>query len=66
MEFSVVHYSADDANVLLSDYSLKKLKRDINRDLKLRNEWICAKKLSLNVSQTEINIFKPKNKNITK
>ena len=31
-----------------------------------QNEWIHASQLSLNVSETEITIFKPKNKNITK
>ena len=31
-----------------------------------QNEWIHARQFSLNVSETEITIFKPKNKNITK
>ena len=46
-------------------YSLKNLNKHISRDLELVNEWICANKLSLNV-KTEIIIFKPKNKYITK
>ena len=65
IQFSAVHHFADDTNLLLSDYSLKKLNKHVNRDLKFANEWICANKLSLNVSKTEIIIFKPKNKNIT-
>ena len=65
IQFSAVHHFADDTNVI-SDYSLKKLNKHINRDLKLANEWIRANKLSLNVSKTETIIFKPKNKNITK
>ena len=38
----------------------------MNRDLKLVAQWIRANKLSLNTSKTELVIFKPKNKIITK
>ena len=44
-EFSAVHLFADDKNLVLSDYSLKKLNKHINRELE--NECICANKLSL-------------------
>ena len=44
-EFSAVHLLADDKNLVLSDYSLKKLNKHINRELE--NECICANKLSL-------------------
>ena len=60
-----MQHFADDTN-LLSDYSLKKLSKHINSDLKLVNEWIRANKLLQNASKTEIIIFKPKNKNISK
>ena len=61
-----MHHFVDDTNHLLSDYSLKKPNKHINRDINLANEWIRANKLSLNVSKTEIIVFKRKNKNITK
>ena len=35
VEFSTVHHFADDTNFLLSQNSLKKLTKHINRDLKL-------------------------------
>ena len=38
IQFSTVHHFADDTNLLLSDYSLKKLNKHINRDLKCANE----------------------------
>ena len=66
IEFSPVHYFAYDTNLLLSGYSLKKLNKHINKDLKLANEWIGANKLSPNVSKTEIIILKPIYKDITK
>ena len=66
LEFSSVHHSADDTNPLLIDKSLKKINKHVNRDLKLTVDWIRTNKLSLNVSKTEIVLFKPKNKKITK
>ena len=65
IQFIAVQHFADNTN-LLSDYSFKKLSKHINSDLKLVNEWIRANKLLQNASKTEIIIFKPKNKNISK
>ena len=39
---------------------------EFNRDLKLTVFWIRANKLSLSASKTEIVLFKPRNKKITK
>ena len=64
--FSSVHHFVDDANLILTDKSMKKIKKHINRDLKLDAEWIRADRLSLNTSKTELLIFKSKNKIITK
>ena len=66
VEFSSVHHFADDTNLILTDKSMKKINKHINRDLKLVVQWIRANKLSLNTSKTELIIFKPKNKIITK
>ena len=65
-ESNFVHHFADDTNLLLIDKSLKKINKHINRDLKLTVDWIRANKLSLNASKTEIVLFKPRNKKITK
>ena len=64
VEFSTVHHFADDTNILLTEKSLKKMNRYINRDLKLVVEWIRANKLSLNTSKTELVIFKPRHKKL--
>ena len=66
VEFSSVHHFADDTNLILTDKSMKKINKHINRDLKLVVEWIRANRLSLNTSKTELVIFKSKNKIITK
>ena len=66
VEFSSVHHFADETNLILTDKSMKKINKHINRDLKLVVEWIRANRLSLNTSKTEFVIFKSKNKIITK
>ena len=66
VEFSSVHYFADDTNLILTDKSMKKINKHKNRDLKLVVQWIRANKLILNTGKTELVIFKPKNKIITK
>ena len=63
-EFNSVHHFADDTNLI--DKSLKKINKHINRDLNLTVDWIRANKLSLNASKTQIVLFKPRNKKITK
>ena len=52
----------DDTNLILTDKSMKKINKRINRDLELVVQWIKTNKLSLNTSKTELVIFKPKNK----
>ena len=45
---------------------MKKINRYINHDLKLRVHWLRANRISLNVDKTEMIIFQPKEKDITK
>ena len=66
VEFSSVHHFTDNTNLILTDKSMKKINKHINKDLKFVVQWIRANKLSLNTSKTELVIFKPKNKIITK
>ena len=66
VEFSSVLHFADDTILLPIDISLKKIKKHISKYLKLTADWIRVNKLSLNASKTEIVLFKPRNKKITK
>ena len=63
---SNVYHFADDTNILYTDKSPKKLNRYINHDLSKLCQWLRSNKISLNASKTEIIIFKPKCKQITK
>ena len=66
VQYSSVHQFADDTNLLVVEKSLKQLNKKVNRNLKLTVEWVRANKPSLNANKTEIIMFKPKNKTITK
>ena len=66
VEFSSIHHFADDTNLIVTDKTMKKINKHINRDLKLAVEWIRANRLSLNSSKTKLVIFKSENKIITK
>ena len=66
VEFSSVCHFADDTNLILTGKSKEKINKHINRDLKLVVEWIRANRVSSNASETELVIFKSKNKIITK
>ena len=63
---SNVHHYADDTNLLPTEKSLKKINKQVNRDLVLIRWWFWANKISLNTSKTEIIFFRPKQKQITK
>ena len=56
------HHFADDTNLLIINKSLKRLNKLLNIDLKNLTNWINANKISLNVSKTELIIFKVKRK----
>ena len=64
IHFSVVHHFADDTNLLVSNYSIKRLQKQINLDLKTLSKWLRANKISLNASKTELLIFRHQNKKI--
>ena len=57
-----VHHFADDTNLLHFDYSVKKLNKVVNYDLKHLVHWLNANKISLNVGKTELVFFKPRKK----
>ena len=66
IKHSSMYHFADDTNLLYSNSSLKLINKYINHDLKLIVHWLCANRISLNVSETEIVLFRPKNKKINK
>ena len=64
--FSSVHHFANDTNILYVSSYLKDINKKINNDLSNLVQWLRANKISLNVSKTEIVIFKSHSKQITK
>ena len=63
IKYCTVRHFADDTHLLISDASPKKLQKYINLDLKQLCKWLRANKISLNVSKTELLIFRhPLNK----
>ena len=63
---SIIHHFADDTNILFSQKSLKKINKYINHDLSQIVQWLRANRISLNASKTEIILFRPNTKTITK
>ena len=61
-----MHHFADDTNLLQSSNSLKQINKYVNHDLKLIVHWLQVNRISLNLDKTEIVIFRPKRKQITK
>ena len=55
---SVFHF-ADDTNLLFSCKNPRNISKEINEELKSLFEWLCANRLSLNVSKTEFIMFRP-------
>ena len=63
---SIIHYFADDTNILFSHKSLKKINKYINHDLSQIVQWLRANGISLNASKTEFIRLRPKTKTIKK
>ena len=59
LENCITHHFADDTNLLYAHKDPKIIKKVVNRDLFLLFQWLCANRLSLNVSKTEFLIFRP-------
>ena len=57
-KFSTLYHFADDTNLLYSNKDEKLLRKNINTDLRLIFQWLCANRLSVNVDKTEFIIFK--------
>ena len=66
VKHSATHHFADDTNLLYPNVSLKKINKHVNHDLRSIVHWLRANRISLNVDKTEIILFRPKRKTITK
>ena len=55
---------ADDTSIILANNNLKELESLVNRELGNVNEWLNAKKLSLNIKKSNFVIFRPRQKNM--
>ena len=65
IKFCKVHHFADDTNLLCMRYSIKKLNRLANADLKHLVNWLYANKVLLNAKKNdEIVIFKSSKRNL--
>ena len=61
----IIHHFADDTNLLYAHKDPKVIKKIVNKDLALLFQWLCANRLSLNVSKTEFIVFRPPCKTLT-
>ena len=59
VNFSTVYHFADDTNLVYHHKNPKLLRKHMNKDLSSLFTWLCANRLSLNVSKTEFIIFRP-------
>ena len=65
IKFCKVHHFTDDTNLLCLSNSITKLNKLVNADLlKHLVNWLNANKISLNVTKTEMVIFKSKQKKL--
>ena len=61
----MLHFE-DETNLLYINKSLKKINKHIDHDLSLIVQWLLSDKISLDEVKTEMVIFSPKRKRITK
>ena len=63
-KFCTLYHFADDTNLLYSNRNEKLLRKNVNIDLRLIFQWLCANRLSVNVEKTEFIIFKSQRKSL--
>ena len=62
IKHSKVHHFADDTNLMCFGSSIRNINSKVNHDLKRLTSWLNANKICLNVSKTELVMFKSKKK----
>ena len=58
MKYCKFHHFAGDTNLLNFNNSIKKINKPVGHDLKHLSYWLNANKICLNVSKTEVVLFK--------
>ena len=58
IKYSSSRHFADDTNLLAINKSLKKIRKQLNFDLRFLSKWLRANKISLNAGKTEMIIFR--------
>ena len=58
MKYSKTSLFADDTSIVYSDLSLKNVENNINEDLNNLYIWLCANKISLNITKTKVLLFR--------
>ena len=58
IRYCSVHHFVDDRNLLNYNNSVKRINKHFNQDLKNLTDWLNANKICLNVSKTEVFLFK--------
>ena len=61
---STVYHFADDTKLMCSSKNLKRLRKDLNKDLDLLYDWLCANRLSINTGKTEFIVFRSPRNNL--
>ena len=64
IKHSTIFHFADGTNLLNISHNYKKLKKEVNKDLKLLVQWLRANKISLNNDKTELIYFHKVNNTI--
>ena len=59
---SKMHHFSDDTNLLFSNKNPTLMEKILNQELKSVFEWLCANRLSINVTKTEFIIGNPSKK----
>ena len=58
IRYCSVHHFADDTNLLNNKNSVKRINEEANQDLKNLKNWLNGNKICLNISKTEVALFK--------
>ena len=64
IKFCKVHHFVDDTNLINFNSSIKVINKQVNEDLKTLSNWLNANKICLNISKTEIVLFRSAKKQL--
>ena len=64
IKFCKVYHFADDTNLINFNISIKVINKQVNKDLKTLSNWLNANKICMNVSKTELVLFRSAKKQL--